>query len=257
MPGWEIIGLEEKKALSNLINEGGCLFAHGFKNSRKKYHVREFENGIKKKFNSKYCLAVSSGTSAIKISLKSLGVGRGDEVITQAFNFVATIEAIVECGAKPVICDIDEALNMCHIDLQKKITKRTKVILPVHMLGVGADLTKIFKIAKKSNLKVLEDNCEAVGGKYKNKYLGGAGHIGVFSFDFSKTITTGEGGAIITNNNLLDKYCESTMTMDQNNIRYPRGQDTVRLQGFNYRMTEMQAVVGKTQLKKLNYILKK
>ena len=114
------------------------------------------------------------------------------------------------------------------------------------MLGVGADLNKIFKIAKKFNLKVLEDNCEAVGGKYKNKYLGGVGHIGVFSFDFSKTITTGEGGAIITNNKLLDKYCREYHDHGhQNNIRYPRGQDTVRLQGFNYRMTEMQAVVGK------------
>ena len=257
MPGWEIIGSDEKKALSNLIDEGGCLFAHGFTNHRKKFHVREFEKSIKNKFNVKYCLAVSSGSSAIKISLKSLGVKRGDEVITQAFNFVATVEAIVECGAKPVICGIDDSLNMCHEDLQKKITKKTKVILPVHMLGVGADLTKIFKVAKKFDLKVLEDNCEAVGAKYKNKYLGSIGHIGVFSFDFSKTITTGEGGAIITNNKLLDKYCREYHDHGhQNNVKYPRGQDTVRLQGFNYRMTEMQAVVGKIQLKKLSYILK-
>ncbi len=256
MPGWEIIGKDEKNALIQLINEGGCLFAHGFFNHRKKYHVREFEKELSKKFKSKYSLVVSSGTSATKIALKSLGVKRGDEIITQSFNFVATIEAILETGAKPVICDINETLNMCPVDLKRKISKKTKVILPVHMLGVSAEMSKIMQIAKKNKIKVLEDNCESVGGKFNNKYLGTIADIGVLSFDFSKTITTGEGGAILTNKKELDKFCREYHDHGhQNNKKFPRGMDTVKIQGFNYRITEMQASVGKIQLKKLNFIL--
>ena len=108
MPGFELIGLKEKKALTKLIDDGGILFAHGFDNIRKNYHVREFEKEISKKFKSKYCLAVSSGTSAIKIGLKALDVKPGDEVITQSFNFIAAIEAILDCGAKPVLVNIDK-----------------------------------------------------------------------------------------------------------------------------------------------------
>lgn len=256
MPGWEIIGKDEKNALIQLINEGGCLFAHGFFNHRKRYHVREFEKELSKKFKSKYSLVVSSGTSATKIALKSLGVKRGDEVITQSFNFVATIEAILETGAKPVICDINETLNMCPVDLKRKISKKTKVILPVHMLGVSAEMSKIMQVAKKNKIKVLEDNCESVGGKFNNKYLGTIADIGVLSFDFSKTITTGEGGAILTNKKDLDKFCREYHDHGhQNNKKFPRGMDTVKIQGFNYRITEMQASVGKIQLKKLNFIL--
>ncbi len=256
MPGWEIIGKDEKNALIQLINEGGCLFAHGFSNLRKKYHVREFEKELSKKFKSKYVLAVSSGTSATKIALKALGVKRGDEIITQSFNFVATIEAILEVGAKPIICNINETLNMCPLDLKKKITKKTKVILPVHMLGVSAEMNKIMAVAKKNKIKVLEDNCESVGGKFNNKYLGTIGDIGVFSFDFSKTITTGEGGAILTNKKELDKFCREYHDHGhENNKKLPRGMDTVSTQGFNYRITEMQATVGKEQLKKLSFIL--
>ena len=257
MPGWEIINKQEKQAINKLFEEGGCLFAHGFHNVRKKFHVREFEKKLGTKFNCKHVLAVSSGTSAIKIALKALGVKPGHEVITQAFNFVATVEAIIEVGATPIICNVDDTLNMCEKDLKDKITKKTKVIIPVHMLGVSVDLTKILNIAKKNKIKVLEDNCEAVGAKYKRKYLGTLGDMGIFSFDFSKTITTGEGGAVLTNNSKLDKYCREYHDHGhQNNKRYPRGRDTVGISGFNYRMTEMQAVVGKTQLTKLNYILK-
>ena len=126
MPGFELIGYKEKKALSKLIDDGGILFAHGFDHIRKNYHVREFEKLISKKFKSKYCLAVSSGTSAIKIGLKALGVKPGDEVITQAFNFIATIEAIIDCGAKPIIVNVNQTLNMCPIELKKKLQKKQK-----------------------------------------------------------------------------------------------------------------------------------
>ena len=257
MPGFELIGLNEKKALSKLIDDGGILFAHGFDNLRKNYHVREFEKIISRKFKSKYCLAVSSGTSAIKIGLKALGVKPGDEVITQAFNFIATIEAILDCGAKPVLVNIDETLNMCPIELKKKITKKTKVIMPVHMLGVSCRNDQIFKVAKKHKIKILEDNCESVGGKYKKNFLGTLGDIGIFSLDFDKFITTGEGGLILTDSAKHNKFIREYHDHGhENNPKLPRGEDTKTIPGFNYRMTELQAVVGKEQSKRIDYILK-
>ena len=167
MPGFEIINIEEKKAVSNLFDEGGILFAHGFENLRKKFHVREFEKNFSKKMKFKYSLAVTSGTAAIKIGLRALGVNPGDEVITQSFNFIATIEAILDIGAKPVIINVNENLNMDLSELEKSINKRTKVILPVHMLGNSCEMDKIIKIANKYKLKILEDNFESIGGKYK------------------------------------------------------------------------------------------
>ena len=257
MPGFELIGAKEKRALMKLIDDGGILFAHGFDNIRKNYHVREFEKKISKKFKSKYCLAVSSGTSAIKIGLKALGVKPGDEVITQSFNFIATIEAILDCGAKPILVNVDKSLNMCPIELRRNITKKTKVIVPVHMLGVSCKNDLILKIAKKNKIKVLEDNCESVGGRYKKKFLGTLGDIGVFSLDFGKFITTGEGGLLLTDDKKYYKYMREYHDHGhENNPKLPRGEDTKSIPGFNYRMTEMQAVIGKEQSKKINYILK-
>ena len=257
MPGFELIGKEEKKALNDIFDEGGIFFAHGFDKLRKKFHVREFEKAASKYFKVKQSLAVSSGTAAIKIGLKALGVKPGDEVITQAFNFIATIEAILDLGAKPIICNIDKSLNMDVFEIKKLITPKTKVILPVHMLGVPADIKSIMQIAKKNKIKVLEDNCESVGVKYHNKYLGTFGDAGVFSFDFGKTITTGEGGMIISNNLEIMKYCREYHDHGhENNPKLPRGKDSKSIYGFNYRMTELQAAIGKVQLKKLNYIIK-
>ena len=257
MPGFEIIDHKEKKELNKIFNNGGVLFAHGFEKIRKFFYVREFEKAFGIKFKSKYNLAVSSGTAAIKIGLKALGVKRGDEVITQSFNFIATIEAILDIGAIPRIVNVDKSLNMDPKEIKPLINKKTKVILPVHMLGVSAEIKKIIQIAKKYKIKVLEDNCESIGAKFSKKYLGTLADIGVFSFDFGKTITTGEGGMIATNNKKLDKYSREYHDHGhENNSRLPRGRDTKTIFGFNYRMTEMQAAVGKVQLKKLTFILK-
>ena len=257
MPGFEIIDKKEKKAVNSIFKEGGVLFAHGFERMRKKFHIREFEKMFCKKFKCKHSLAVSSGTAAIKIGLKALGVKPGDEVITQAFNFIATVEAIVDVGAKPIIVNVDDTLNMNVEDLKKAITPRTKVILPVHMLGVPANIGSIMKFAKAKKIKVLEDNCESVGARFNKKYLGTIGHIGVLSFDFGKVITTGEGGMILTNDSKLDKYSrENHDHGHENNPKLPRGKDTRSIYGFNYRMTELQGSIGKVQLSKLNYIVK-
>ena len=256
MPGFEVINKEEKKAVAKIFDEGGVLFAHGFENLRKKFHIREFEKNFSRSMGCKHSLAVTSGTEAIKIGLKALGVKAGDEVITQSFNFIATIEAILDIGAKPIMININKNLNMDLNELKKNITKKTKVILPVHMLGNPCEMNEIIKISKKYNLKILEDNCEAIGGKYKNKNLGTLGDIGVFSFDFGKTITTGEGGMIITNNKRYYDYCNEYHDHGHQNLKkFSRGNDKAKMPGFNYRMTEMQGAIGKVQLKKLNKIL--
>ena len=229
MPGFEWIDAEEKNAVASVFDEGGVLFAHGFDKRRKKYHVREFENKFCELFGSSNALAVTSGTAAIKIGLKSLGVNRGDEVITQSFNFIATIEAILDCGAKPIICNIDKTLNMDPIDLENRISKKTKAIIPVHMLGVSAQMDQIMNISKKHKVPILEDNCEAIGAKYNNKYLGTIGDLGVLSFDQGKMIATGEGGMILTDNKNIDDYCRQYHDHGhENNPNFPRGRILIK-----------------------------
>ena len=256
MPGFEIIGKDEQKAINQLFEDGGILFAHGFDAMRKNFHVREFEQMANESFGCKHSLAVSSGTAAIKIALKALGIGPNDEVITQAFNFIATIEAIVDVGAKPIIANVDDSLNMDIADAESLITKNTKLLLPVHMLGVPVDMEGVLMLAEKYQLKILEDNCESIGAKYKGKYLGTIGDAGALSFDFGKIITTGEGGMVLTNRSIVDKYAREYHDHGhENNPQFARGKDTKSIYGFNYRMTEMQAVVGKVQLSKLEEIL--
>ena len=256
MPGYEWIDKKESKVVQQIFNEGATLMAHGFTKNRKKYYVRNFEKNIKNKFKTRYCTAVSSGTAAIKIALKACGIKPGDEVITQSFNFIATVEAILDCGAKPVIANIDKSLNMDPNEIPKLITNKTKAIIPVHMLGTSCDMKKIKEHAKKFKLPLIEDNCEAVGGKYKKKYLGTIGDVGIFSFDHGKILTTGEGGMLLTNNKKIAKFCREYHDHGhENNKKLPRGKDTRKIFGFNYRMTEIQGAIGSIQLKKLNMII--
>ena len=256
MPGFELIDQKEQLAVQRLFKkEGGILFAHGFDKLRKSYHVRDFEKEIKKKTKARYALAVSSGTAAIKISLLAMGIKSGDEVITQSFNFIATAEAIASIGAKVIICSIDDTLNMCPKDLKKKISKKTKAIIPVHMLGVSARMNKIKQIANKYSIPICEDVCEAFGGKYNGKSLGLIGKCGIISFDFGKIITTGEGGAIITNNKKIYNFAKEYHDHGHTNKSSQRGNDPANMFGFNFRMTEIQGVIGKIQLTKLNKII--
>ncbi len=257
MPGFELIGKEEASAVAEIFNEGGILFAHGFDSLRKKYHVREFEAKSSEYFKVKYSRAVSSGTAGLKCALKAVGVRSGDEVITQSFNFIATIEAIVDCGAKPIICDIDDNLHLNINDLNKKITKKTKAIIIVHMLGMGGQIEEIIDLGKKYKLPIIEDNCEAIGGKFKSSYLGTLGDIGVMSFDHGKMIACGEGGMVLTNNkNYADFISQYSDHGHENNPNLPRGKDNRVMPGFNYRLTEIQAAIGKVQLSKLEFMLK-
>tara|TARA_B100001057_G_scaffold199169_1_gene199791 strand:- start:183 stop:1349 length:1167 start_codon:yes stop_codon:yes gene_type:complete len=260
LPGFEVIDEKEKRAISRIFDEGKVFFAHGFDNKRKRYHVREFERKLKTVFSPQMAdaLCVSSGTAAIKVALKALGVGRGDHVITQAFNFIATVEAIVDTGASVIFTDIDDTLNMGPESLEGLITKKTKAIIPVHMLGVPADMVSINRIGKKYKIPIIEDACEAIGAKVDGKFVGGLSEFGIFSFDFGKMITTGEGGALFSKKKADGRNARMYHDHGHKNIpNLPRGLDRAGLVGFNYRMTEISGAFGKVQLEKFPSILKK
>ncbi len=258
MSGNEIIDNQELKELKNIFTKSkGVLFAHGFDLRRNNiFRTKIFEKNFRKYLKCKYAVSCSSGTAAGTIALMALGIGKGDEVIVQSFTFIAAIESILMTGAKPVIVDTDNTLGMCPKDLQKKITKKTKCIMPVHMLGKSCNMDEIKKVSKLKKIPIIEDACEALGVKYKNKFIGTLGEMGFFSFDFGKIITTGEGGMVTTNNkNLYTKLKALRDHGHENKSNIHRGLDKAICRGFNFRMTEMQAAVGIAQLKKLKKIL--
>ena len=258
MPGWELIGKEEQDSLNSIFSESnGVMFAHGFDHLRNgRYRVREFENELKEFVSVKHCLATTSGTMAQYIAMKAMGIGPGDEVITQAFTFVATVETIIAIGATPIIVDIDDSYNMDPALLKNAINKNTKLIIPVHMLGNPCDMDAIVTIAHEHDIPVMEDGCEAFGGEFNNKKVGSLADVSVFSFDFAKTITTGEGGCIFTDDKYLDKAMREYHDHGhESNKLLPRGRDTKAFPGLNLRMSELQAAVGQAQLKKIGYIV--
>ncbi|MDD5711417.1 MAG: aminotransferase class I/II-fold pyridoxal phosphate-dependent enzyme, partial [Smithellaceae bacterium] len=207
MAGAELIGKEEIKEVMDVL-ETGVFMRYGFDDQRKGiFKVRQLEQEFAAYCGAKYALGVTSGSSALKVALTALDVGPGDQVMVPAFTFLATYEAVMEVGAIPVMTDIDETLNLDPNDIERKLTSATKAIIPVHMCGAAARIDKILEVAKKHNLLVLEDNAQGCGASYKGKKLGTFGQMGIFSFDYYKTITTGEGGMVLTDS--LDLYNRS------------------------------------------------
>lgn len=254
MPGFEVIDGEEQAAVNDVFaTGGGVLFRHGFDALRNgSYKVRDFEKAFAAAMGAEHALAVTSGTAALRVALAALGIGRGDEVITQSFTFVATVEAIIESGATPVCAEIDATLNMDPADLAARITPRTKAVIVVHMLGTPARLAEIRDICRSRGLVLIEDTAWGCGGYLAGRALGTWGDVGTFSFDFAKTMTTGEGGMIVFRNE--DSFKKAAAWHDhghENNPALPRWEDSRSSSGFNYRMTELQGAVGLVQLRKL------
>ncbi len=251
MPGFEVLGKEERDAVLEVMDRG-VLFRYEFGDQRQgAWRVREFEEAFAAYTGVAHALAVSSGTAAVKVALAALGVGAGDEVITQGFTFVATWEAILDLGAKPVFCEIDQSLCMDPADLEAKISPRTAAIVPVHMLGAQARIKEIAAVAEAHGIPVMEDTAQATGGTLEGKHLGGFGAMGSFSFDSVKTLTTGEGGMVITND--AELYQNMSEYHDHGHDHQPvgRGNEGRRFIGFNYRMMELQGALGLAQLAKL------
>lgn len=256
MPGNEIIGKEEMKEVLDVL-ETGVLMRYEFDERRKGvYKVQQFEEEFANYLGTRHALGVTSGSAALKVALTALDVGPGDEVIVPAFDFIATYEAVLEAGAIPVMTDIDESLNLDPSAIEDRITPLTKAVIPVHMCGAAARIDDIIAVSKKHNLAVLEDNAQACGGTYNGVKLGTLGDMGILSFDYYKTITTGEGGMVVTNDKAL--YDRSDWYHDHGHDHNPavgRALEGRTILGFNYRMTELQGAVGLAQLRKLDYII--
>ena len=260
MPGYEVFGREEQEAVNEIFTlSNGVLFAHGFDGLRNGiFKVREYEREFALKFGFDFGQAVSSGTAAIHVALKAAGIKPGDEVITQAHTFIATVEGIMSVGAVPVIVDIDHSLNMCVNSFKAAITRKTKAVMPVHMLGDMANMVEIVKIAERHNLIVIEDCAQGLGASIENKVAGSYSLVSAFSTDAGKTLNTGEGGMVLTNKK---EIFELSRAIHDHGHSYkagiPRGLDPAMTLGFNYRMSELNAAVGLAQLRKFDLIVQK
>jgi dTDP-4-amino-4,6-dideoxygalactose transaminase len=219
----------------------------------------EFEKLIAKYTGAKYAIAVNSCTAALHLSLIALGIGEGDEVITTPFTFAATANVIIQVGAKPVFVDIKkDTYNIDPEEIKKAITPKTKAIIPVHYAGQPCEIDKIMKIAKKHNLFVIEDAAHAIGAEYKARKIGTIGDLTCFSFYATKNMTTGEGGAITTNNKKLAEKIEILRLHGMSRDAWKRYSKKgswyyeIKECGWKYNMTDIQAVMGIVQLKKLD-----
>lgn len=207
-------------------------------------YIKEFEDKFASYCGVKYGIATTSGTTALHLALAALDIQKGDEVIIPSFTMIATAFAVLYTGATPVLVDVEpETANMDCDQILKKINKRTKAIIPVHIYGHPCDMDPIKKIAKKKGICVIEDAAEAHGALYRGKKTGSLGDIGCFSFYANKIITTGEGGMVVTNNKKIAKKMQLLKNLSFIKKRFIHHQV-----GFNYRMTNIQAAIGLAQL---------
>jgi len=216
--------------------------------------INKFEDAFAKYIGTKYALTVSNGTVGLHLALVSLGIKEGDEVIVPDLTFIATANAVKYTGATPVFADIDkDTWCISPDDIRKKVTSKTKAIIPVHLYGHPADMDPILQIAKEYELYVIEDCAEAHGAEYKGKKVGSIGHCGGFSFYGNKIITTGEGGMITTNDEKI--YEKARYLRDHGMSKEKRYWHTEI--GYNYRLTNIQAALGLAQLERINEIINK
>ena len=216
--------------------------------------LKKFQEKIAKLFCVKHAIGVCNGTQALYVGLKALGIGKGDEVIVPNFTFIASANAVVWAGAKPVFVDVEKStFNIDPQKIEKAITKRTKAIMPVHIYGQAAKMSEIMRIARRNKLLVIEDAAQGVGVKYKGKPVGSFGDVSCLSFYADKILTTGEGGMVLTNDDEIAKRCIILL----NQGRTSRGWYIHEHIGYNFRMTDLQAAVGLAQLKKLPQLIKK
>ena len=235
------------------INVKKCLTS-GWISSEGKY-VKKFEDDFSKYNKRIYGVAVSSGTGALEIALKSFNLNRGDEIIIPTFSIISTALCVVKLGLKPILVDSD--LMTWNIDPEqvlKKISKKTKAIIITHIYGFPVNMKKILRLAKKKNIKIIEDAAEMIGQTYYKKKCGSFGDISTFSFYANKHVTTGEGGMILTNNKKLYDECKSlrNLCFGKGNNRF--NHDDI---GWNYRMTNLQAAIGCGQLKNISKIIRR
>jgi len=257
--GPQFYGEEERAELMDVFESRSPFRWYG-PNNRQPAKVVTFEKEFAQAMQTKYCLGVSSGTAALQTAMAALEVGPGDEVILPAWTWHSCYSAIVLAGALPVFAEIDESFNIDPSDIESKITPQTKVIMAVHLQGNPADMDPILALARKHKLKVLEDCAQSVGGSYKGKPLGSMSDIAIYSLQLNKTITAGEGGAVVTNDPVL--FERAGRFHDVGGFRAPHETIVGKAQlqpfvGCNFRMNEFSGGVLLAQTRKLGEIVKR
>jgi len=257
MPGFEIFGDEERREVLDVLDTG-VLMRYGFDQARKgHWKAKTFEKEFADKLGTKYCHLCASGTAALNIALAACGIGAGDEVIVPPFTFVATIEAVLTAGAIPIFANIDETLCLDPEAVAGVITPRTRAVIPVHMCGSMARIDQLAALCRDREVVLVEDACQAVGGSFRGRSLGTFGKAGCFSFDPVKTITCGEGGAMVTADEAVYQAAHAFADHGHDHRGNDRGLEGHAIVGLNFRISELNAAVGVAQLRKLDTILEK
>ncbi|MDW0226101.1 MAG: DegT/DnrJ/EryC1/StrS family aminotransferase [Nitrososphaeraceae archaeon] len=239
---------DERQEILKVLDEGILTSASNFGGKR----VQDFERLLADFLHVKHAIAVNSGTAALHASILAAGIKESDEILIPSFTFVATANSVACTGAKPVFVDIEkDTYTMDPLDLENKITKKTRAIIPVHLYGHPAKMDQIKEIANKHSIIVIEDACQSLGSTYDGKQTGSLGQMGCFSMYASKVLTSGEGGAITTDS---DEFAEKLRMIRNHGM--VSGYDT-RIIGFNMRLPEISAAIAKTQMKKIQSMLDK
>lgn len=252
-PGLDLLGPEELAEVAEVL-ASGHLSRYGPDDDSFPAKVRRFEELVAERSETRYALAVNAGTSGLLLALAGLGVGPGDEVIVPGFTFVATISAVVYARARPVLAEIDDSFNLDPVDVEARITPRTKAIIAVHMLGNPARLDELKAVAARHGVPLIEDAAQAFGATYKGRWVGGQATVGVYSFNEFKTITCGDGGMLLTDDEAL--YRRAFAMHDQGHSPNRRGIEVGArpFLGLNLRMTELQGAVLLAQVRRLDQI---
>lgn len=249
-----VMGKQEVEAVRKVI-ESGKLFRYA--GGQVATQTATFEKSLAAKIGVKHALATSSGTASLICAMAGLGIGPGDEVIVPAYTFIATALAPLAVGAVPIITEVDETLTLDPADVERKITRYTKAIIPVHMLGLPCHMQAIMRIARKHKLLVIEDAAQSCGGSYGGRRLGSMGHAGAFSFNHYKIISCGEGGAVVTNDRAIHQ--RAMICHDGGCVFFDQkaaAEKPPLFAGTNFRVSEIQSAILNVQLGRLDGILK-
>jgi len=257
MAGTEFYGAEERKEINDVL-ETGILFRYNHDHLRNNiWKAKEFEAEVAKLVGAKYAHAVSSGSTAVSCALAAAGIGAGDEVIVPPFTYIASVEAVIFAGALPVFAEIDETLCLSADGIKKAITPKTKAILLVHMCGQMAQMDEIMQVVNDHNLVLVEDAGQAMAASYKGTSTGLFGKTGCYSFDFFKIATAGEGGVMVTNDEVAYKLADNFADHGHDHIGSNRGMENHPVLGFNYRISELHAAIGLVQTRRVPMIREK
>ncbi len=252
-PGADLIGAEELAEVVEVL-ASGHLSRYGPDDGSFPAKVRHFEELVAELTNRKYALALNSGTSGLLLALLGLGIGPGDEVIVPGFTYVATISSVIYARARPVLAEIDESFNLDPADVEARITSRTKAIIAVHMLGNPARLDELRAVASRHGLALIEDAAQAFGASYHGRWVGSYGAAGIYSFNEFKTITCGDGGMLVTDDEGLYRRAFAMHDQGHSPIRLGNEVGQRPFLGLNFRMTELEGAVLLAQVRRVDQI---